>query len=88
MIALVLSGHYAHGEMSTQAMAQSSPDEQRSEHHQDLNNRADMLGIEQDFFRGATNFTDPGYRDMPNPAQMQLQRPAENDHQRSASTHP
>ncbi len=59
--------------------------EDRIEHHNDLDNRADLLGVEQDILRGATNFTDPGYRDMPNPVQMQFQRPAENDPRRAAT---
>ncbi len=94
VIALELAGHYAYGQMRMQATAQrqqrepydhndesQSPlHEDRSVHHRDLDNRADILGVEQDILRGATNFTDPGYRDLPNPAQMQFQRPGENDH--------
>jgi hypothetical protein len=41
-------------------------------HHHDLDSRADLLGVEQDFMRGPTNFSDPGYRDLPNAAQMQV----------------
>jgi hypothetical protein len=94
VVALASVGHYAYGEMQTQALAQpqerelykhheqyQSPlHEDESTHQQDLDNRADMLGVEQDFFRGGpSNFTDPGYRDLPNAAQMQLVRPAETD---------
>lgn len=57
--------------------------EEQSVHHPDLDNRADLLGVEQDIMRGATNFNDPGYRDLPNAAQMQFLQPAEND-QRTA----
>src|SRR6267142_1284969 len=92
LFALASIGRYAHGEMQTQALAQpqerelykhheqyqSQPHEDESTHQQDLDNRADMLGVEQDFFRGATNFTDPGYRDLPNAPQMQLVAPSEN----------
>jgi hypothetical protein len=99
---LASAGHYAYGEMQTQAMAQpqerelykhheeykSALHEDQSVHQKDLDNRADMLGVEQDFFRGgATNFIDPGYRDLPNAAQMQLVNPSEND-RRTANTTP
>jgi hypothetical protein len=101
--ALASAGHYAYGEMQTQAMAQpqerelykhhaeyKSPlHEDESVHQKDLDNRADMLGVEQDFFRsGPTNFTDPGYRDLPNAAQMQLVSPSENDHRTANTTQP
>jgi hypothetical protein len=100
---LASAGHYAYGEMRTQAMAQpqerelykhheeyKSPlHEDESVHQNDLDNRADMLGIEQEFFRGGpTNFTDPGYRDLPNAAQMQLVSPSENDHRTANTTQP
>ena len=100
---LASAGHYAYGEMQTQAMAQpqeqelykhheeykSPQHEDESVHQKDLDNRADMLGIEQDFFRGGpTNFTDPGYRDLPNAAQMQLVSPSENDHRTANTTQP
>ena len=98
--ALASARQYAYGEMQTEAMAQpqqqglykhreeykSALHEDQSLHQKDLDNRADMLGVEQDFFRGGpTNFTDPGFRDLPNPAQMQLVSPSENDH-RTANT--
>jgi len=101
--ALASAGNYAYGEMQTQAMAQpqewelykhdeeyKSPlREDESVHQKDLENRADMLGVEQDFFRGGpTNFTDPGYRDLPNAAQMQLVSPSENDHRTANTTQP
>ena len=101
--ALASAGRYAYGEMQTQAMAQpqqrelykhheeyKSPlHEDESVHQKDLDNRADMLGVEQDFFRsGPTNFTDPGYRDLPNAAQMQLVSPSENDHRTANTTQP
>jgi hypothetical protein len=103
LVALTSVGHYAYGEMQTQAMAQpqeqelykqheeyKSPlHEDESVHQKDLDNRADMLGIEQDFFRGGpTNFTDPGYRDLPNAAQMQLVNPSENDRRTAKGTQP
>jgi hypothetical protein len=98
LFVLASAGHYAYGEMQTQALAQpqerelykhheeyQSPlHEDESTHQKDLDNRADMLGVEQDFFRGATNFTDPGYRDLPNAAQLQLKPPGENDRRRAA----
>ena len=100
--ALASAGNYAYGEIQTQAMAQpqerelykhheeyKSPlHEDESVHQKDLENRADMLGVEQDFFRGPTNFTDPGYRDLPNAAQMQLVSPSENDHRTANTTQP
>ncbi len=101
---LASAGHYAYGEMQTQALAQrqerelykyreqyqpQSPlHEDESVHQTDLDNRADMLGVEQDFFRGATNFTDPGYRDLPNAPQMQLVSPSESDHRTANGTQP
>ncbi len=102
LMALASVGHYAYGEMQTQAMAQpqerelykhheqyQSPlHEDESTHQSDLDNRADMLGVEQDLFRGATNFTDPGYRDLPNAPQMQLVSPSENDHRTANGTQP
>jgi len=102
VVALASVGHYAYGEMQTQALAQpqdrelykqhetyqSSLHEDESTHQSDLDNRADMLGVEQDFFRGATNFTDPGYRDLPNAPQMQLVAPSEGDHRTANGTQP
>jgi hypothetical protein len=114
LVALASVGHYAYGEMQTQASAQpqgeiqtqalaqpqqrdlykyheaykSSLQEDESVHGQDLDNRADMLGVQQDLFRGATNFTDPGYRDLPNAPQMQLVSPSENDHRTANGTQP
>jgi len=98
---LASAGRYAYGEQ-IQAMAQpqerelykhheqyQSPlHEDESTHQTDLDNRADMLGVEQDFFRGATNFTDPGYRDLPNAAQMQLVSPSESDRRTANGTQP
>ncbi len=86
VVALDLSAQYGCAQMQMEAMvqaqqrelyehsgeSQSAPHEDRSSHHRDLDNRADMLGVEQDILRGATNFTDPGYRDLPNAAQMQF----------------
>jgi hypothetical protein len=80
VIALALAGHYAFGQKQLQA--KEEPQDQ-TVHHPDLDNRADLLGVEQGFMRGATNFVDPGYRDYPNAAQMQLQPSVEND-QRTA----
>ena len=103
LIALASAGHYAYGGMQTQAMAQpqerelykhheqyQSPlREDESVHQKDLENRADMLGVEQDFFRsGPTSFTDPGYRDLPNSAQMQLVNPSESDRRTAKGTQP
>jgi hypothetical protein len=88
LIALLLSAPYAHAEVLAQTMTQPPSDEEHSEHHGDLDNRADLLGVEQDFFRGATNFIDPGYRDMPNPVQMQLQPRPETDPRRASTAHP
>ena len=101
--ALASAGQYAYGEMQTEAMAQpqqqelykyheeykSALNEDPSVHQRDLDNRADMLGVEQDFFRGGpTNFTDPGYRDLPNAPQMQLVSPSENDRRTANTTQP
>jgi hypothetical protein len=102
LLVLASVGHYAYGEMQTEALAQpqsrelskyheeyqSPPHEDESNHQGDLDNRADMLGVEQDFFRGATNFTDPGYRDLPNAAQMQLVQPSETDRRTANGTQP
>jgi hypothetical protein len=103
LVALASVGHYAYGGMKTQAMAQpqeselyqhheqyQSPlHEDESVHQKDLENRADMLGVEQDFFRGGpTNFTYPGYRDLPNAPQMQLVNPTENDRRTANGTQP
>lgn len=77
VIALALAGYYAFGQ--TPLQAKEEPQDQ-SVHHPDLDNRADLLGVELGFMRGATNFMDPGYRDFPNAAQMQLQPPIGNDH--------
>lgn len=76
VIALAWAGYYAFGQ--TQLQAKEEPQDQ-SVHHSDLDNRADLLGVELGFMRGATNFIDPGYRDFPNAAQMQFQPPIEND---------
>ncbi len=64
-----IAGHYAFGQKPLQA--KEEPRDQ-SVHHPDLDNRADLIGVEQDFMRGATIFNDPGYRDLPNAAQMQF----------------
>jgi hypothetical protein len=102
LFALASVGQYAYGEMQTQALAQPQSrelykhhesyqaplHEDESTHQVDLDNRADMLGVEQDFFRGATNFTDPGYRDLPNAPQMQLVAPSETDHRTATGTQP
>ena len=69
VVALGIAGHYAFGQKPLQATEE--PRDQ-SMHHTDLDNRADLIGVEQDFMRGATIFNDPGYRDLPNAAQMQL----------------
>ena len=69
VMALALAGYYAFGQ--TQLQAKEEPQNQIV-HHPDLDNRADLLGVEQGFMRGATNFVDPGYRDFPNAAQMQV----------------
>jgi hypothetical protein len=52
--------------------SQSPTPGDQSVHHSDLDTRADLIGVEQDFMRGPTNFNDPGYRDLPNAAQMQI----------------
>jgi hypothetical protein len=78
---LELALHYPYGQKQTQGVAQAQQHQAplsegqrqgQSEHQHDLDNRADLLGVEQDFMRGATNFNDPGYRDLPNAAQMQF----------------
>ena len=69
VVALWIAGHYAFGQKPLQA--KEEPRDQ-SVHHADLDNRADLIGVEQDFMRGATIFNDPGYRDLPNAAQMQF----------------
>jgi hypothetical protein len=69
VIAIGFAGLHAFGEMQLQA--KEEPRDQ-SVHHADLDNRADLIGVELGFMRGATNFNDPGYRDLPNPAQMQI----------------
>jgi hypothetical protein len=76
VIALALAGHYVFGQKPLEA---NEEQREQSVHHPDLDNRADLLGVEQGFLRGATNFVDPGYRDYPNAAQMQLQPSIEND---------
>jgi hypothetical protein len=58
---------YVHNDQSESPMAGD-----QGVHHPDLDTRADLLGVEQDFMRGPTNFNDPGYRDLPNAAQMQV----------------
>ncbi|HET6323624.1 MAG TPA: hypothetical protein VFG04_02900 [Planctomycetaceae bacterium] len=85
VIALAWAGYYAFGQ--TQLQAKEEPQDQ-SVHHPDLDNRADLLGVELGFMRGATNFMDPGYRDFPNAAQMQLQPSAENDHRAAIGDQP
>ena len=85
VIALALAGYYAFGQ--TQLQAKEEPQDQ-SVHHPDLDNRADLLGVELGFMRGATNFMDPGYRDFPNAAQMQLQPSAGNDHRAAIGDQP
>jgi hypothetical protein len=69
VIAVALAGHYVFGQKPLEA---NEEQRERSVHHSDLDNRADLLGVEQGFMRGATNFVDPGYRDYPNAAQMQF----------------
>jgi hypothetical protein len=85
VMAVALAGYYAFGQ--TQLQAKEEPQDQIV-HHPDLDNRADLLGVEQGFMRGATNFIDPGYRDFPNAAQMQLQPSAENDHRTAIGGQP
>ena len=85
VIALALAGYYAFGQ--TQLQAKEEPQDQ-SVHHPDLDNRADLIGVELGFMRGATNFIDPGYRDFPNAAQMQLQPPVESDHRAAVGDQP
>ena len=68
VIAIGLAGLHVFGQRQLQA--NEEPRDQ-SVHYPDLDNRADLLGVEQGFMRGATNFVDPGYRDFPNAAQMQ-----------------
>ena len=69
VIAVALAGHYVFGQKPLEA---NEEQRERSMHHPDLDNRADLLGVELGFMRGATNFVDPGYRDYPNAAQMQF----------------
>jgi len=69
VIAIGFAGLHVFGQRQLQA--NEEPRDQ-SVHHPDLDNRADLLGVEMGFMRGATNFNDPGYRDLPNPAQMQI----------------
>ena len=69
VIAIGFAGFYVFGQRQLQA--NEEPRDQ-SVHHADLDNRADLLGVELGFMRGVTNFNDPGYRDLPNPAQMQI----------------
>ena len=69
VIAIGFAGFYVFGGMQLQA--KEEPRDQ-SVHHPDLDNRADLIGVELGFMRSATNFNDPGYRDLPNPAQMQI----------------
>ena len=68
VIAIAFAGQHAFGQKQLQA--NEEPRDQ-SVHYPDLDTRADLLGVEQGFMRGATNFVDPGYRDFPNAAQMQ-----------------
>ena len=67
--AVALAGRYVFGQKPLEAKEQQR---EQAVHHPDLDNRADLLGVEQDFMRGATIFNDPGYRDLPNAAQMQF----------------
>jgi hypothetical protein len=77
VVAIALALHYPFGQ--TQLQAKEEPQDQ-SVHHPDMDNRADLLGVEMGFMRdGVTNFVDPGYRDFPNAAQMQFQPSVEND---------
>jgi hypothetical protein len=69
VMAIGFAGLHAFGQRQLQA--NEAPRDQ-SVHHADLDNRADLIGVELGFMRGATNFNDPGYRDLPNPAQMQI----------------
>ena len=69
VVALWIAGHYAFDQKPLQAKEESRD---QSTHQTDLDNRADLIGVEQDFTRGATIFNDPGYRDLPNAAQMQF----------------
>ena len=85
VIVLAWAGYYAFGQ--TQLQAKEEPQDQ-SVHHPDLDNRADLLGVEMGFMRGATNFMDPGYRDFPNAAQMQFQPPVENGHRTAIGDQP
>ena len=84
VIALAWAGYYAFGQTQLQA---KEPQDQ-SVHHPDLDNRADLIGVELGFIRGATNFIDPGYRDFPNAAQMQFQPPVENDRRTAIGDQP
>ena len=73
VIALEITIHYVYGQKQMQAMAgPQQPHADQGVHHPDLDNRADLLGVEMGFMRGATVFIDPGYRDFPNAAQMQI----------------
>ena len=85
VVALAFVLRYPFGQ--TQLQAKEEPQDQ-SVHHPDMDNRADLLGVEQGFMRGATNFVDPGYRDFPNAAQMQFQPPVENDHRTAVGDQP
>jgi hypothetical protein len=71
VIAIGLAGLHAFGQRQLQAKEEPR-DQSVNVHHADLDNRADLVGVELGFMRGATNFNDPGYRDLPNPAQMQI----------------
>jgi hypothetical protein len=84
VMALALSGYYAFGQ--NQLQAKEEPQDQIV-HHPDLDNRADLLSVELGFMRGATNFVDPGYRDFPNAAQMQLQPTPKDDHEKVGNQH-
>jgi hypothetical protein len=84
VVALALARHYAFP--PKQLQANEEPRDQNV-HHPDLDNRADLVGVELGFMRGATNFVDPGYRDFPNAAQMQFSPPIENDY-RTAGNQP
>ncbi len=69
--AIALAGQYVFGPKPLEA---NEEQRQQSVHYPDLDNRADLLGVQLGFVRGgATNFIDPGYRDFPNAAQMQFQ---------------
>ncbi len=85
VVAIAFALRYPFGQTQLQA---DEPPREQSVHHPDMDNRADLLGVEQGFMRGATNFVDPGYRDFPNAAQMQIQPTVENDHRTAVGDRP